>query len=112
MFQSKKVTTKEKVAWWRGPTWNCLSAEWSLYFIVEMNKVFNLFHNSPMCSLHFLIFYLSSQAVVKVPIAEREVNFSVTIGNWTCGDLVVTWKEDWTTDYGIWPSFRILCIIL
>ena len=41
------------------------------------------------------------QIVVKVPIAEREVNFSVTTGNWTCEDLVVAWKEDWTTEYGI-----------
>ena len=45
--------------------------------------------------------FMPLQIVAKVPIAERKVNFSVTIGNWTCEDLVVTWKEDWSTDYGI-----------
>ena len=59
-----------------------------------------------------LIFYLSSQTVVKVPIAEREVNVNVIIGNWTCEDLVVTWKEDWSTDYSIWHSLRAMGILL
>ena len=45
--------------------------------------------------------YHMSQIAAKVPVAEREVNINVTIDNCTCGEFVVTWKEDWTTDYGI-----------
>ena len=60
------------------------------------------FHNlreTPMLLLH-------PQIVAKAPWAGREVNVDVRIANGTCNDITVTWKVDWTSEYG---TFTLHC---